>query len=299
MARNTLVEDRVFTEVELAELQDHKIAVKNLGKQAENIAESLAYHLWDINRKKLYEAETKADGSAFKGIVDYAEYTFGISKGTTSDSVNTFERFGNPELKAIAPKYAEYRFSNLMAIKKLSDSEIEEAGITPNDGRSAIKDKLKALGVAQEQANALPDLRTRCVEQWNNFISLYMSEYGKPNTPAEFEANRYGKELMESFGTVSPEIATMDYTEVDKLLNMLKRFISEMQVVPNEDSLTVENEDSSTVETKDTSRPTASGTEDSQWLTVSKETLEKVFKLLEKETKSKITRTDNITLYAE
>ena len=214
---NNLVE-KTFSEEQETALRDHSRAILTLQGETEGIAASIAYHLHAIASNKLYEISVKEDGSKFKGIGDYAEYCFDISKGTCSDTVATFERFGDIENKCIQAKYKDYRFSNLMAIKKLSDVEIDAAGITPMDTKVSIKAKIKRLEDNKAKEAMLPDKRKEAKELWDKVLS----------DPVQWEA--FVKELLErglsketEEGPSMPDIDLMTYDQLSVLRNILDR----------------------------------------------------------------------------
>lgn len=250
MAKNEVV-SRVFSQLELDALEAHKRAIIDIDNKREGLAVSLAYHLWDISVKGLFEIETKQDGTPFKGIGDYAEYTFGIAKGTTSDAVNTFERFGNRETQSIADKWADYKFSNLMVLKKLSDDEIAIAGITSADSKASIKDKLQHLKIEQSKVAMLPDKRKSTVEAWNGIVERLRTR-GEDNG----DVKEFFKECADSFtGKVNnhgePDIAILNYDELEKLSTIIKRYNGMFDKEESASDSTIEPEDNVSHETPD------------------------------------------------
>lgn len=125
-------------------------------RQAEGLAETIAGNLYIINKKELYKLED------YDNIHKFAMDKFEISKGTVSDSINTFERFGDGTTGLLKPKYLGYKFSTLMKLKKFSDKEIEEMGITPEMSRSLV---LKAIDQYKEN-KALMDSAPQLRKDW-------------------------------------------------------------------------------------------------------------------------------------
>ena len=76
--------------------------------KADGLARTISGALWEIKEKKLY----MVDG--YKNIYDYSAEMHGISRGTTSDAINTFARFRDPDTKQIDSKYADFAWRSLM-----------------------------------------------------------------------------------------------------------------------------------------------------------------------------------------
>lgn len=106
--------------------------------KADGLARTISGALWEIKEKKLY----MLDG--YKNIYDYSSEVHGISRGTTSDAINTFARFRDPDTKQIDSKYADFAWRSLIMMKSLSDEEIISLGITSTMNSTEIKSLLDA-----------------------------------------------------------------------------------------------------------------------------------------------------------
>lgn len=106
--------------------------------KADGLARTISGALWEIKEKKLY----MVDG--YKNIYDYSAEMHGISRGTTSDAINTFARFRDPDTKQIDVKYADFAWRSLIMMKSLSDEDIISMGITSTMNSTEIKHLLDA-----------------------------------------------------------------------------------------------------------------------------------------------------------
>lgn len=106
--------------------------------KADGLARTISGALWEIKEKKLY----MLDG--YKNIYDYSSEVHGISRGTTSDAINTFARFRDPDTKQIDSKYSDFAWRSLIMMKSLSDEEIIGLGITSTMNSTEIKRLLDA-----------------------------------------------------------------------------------------------------------------------------------------------------------
>lgn len=132
-------------------------------RQSEGLAETIAGNLYIINKKELYKLED------YDTIHKFAMEKFDISKGTVSDSINTFERFGDGVTGRVQDKYSKYNFSTLMKLKKFTDEEIETMGVTPEMSRSQV---LKAIDSYKEN-KALIDKAPQLRKDWQaSYASL-------------------------------------------------------------------------------------------------------------------------------
>ena len=175
----------VVTQADYDRLNLAKSIIADAQDRAEGLAERIAGQLYVVNLHKLYELED------CKTTAEWADREFGISKGTVSDAINTFTRFGDMDNKdRIADKYAGYMFSSLIKMKALSDEQIETAGIQPTMSRAQIVDAIKALKVLEDKQAELPKLVKKWGDEWNEltkaleddkqavrFIERYCPEY--------------------------------------------------------------------------------------------------------------------------
>lgn len=122
-------------------------------RQSEGLAETIACNLFIINKKELYKLED------YDTIHKFAMEKFGISKGTVSDSINTFERFGDGATGRVQGKYSKYNFSTLMKLKKFTDEEIETMGVTPEMPRSQVLKEIEAYKENKALIDKTPQLR--------------------------------------------------------------------------------------------------------------------------------------------
>ena len=123
--------------------------------KADGLARTISGALWEIKEKKLY----MLDG--YKNIYDYSSEVHGISRGTTSDAINTFARFRDPDTKQIDSKYADFAWRSLIMMKSLSDEEIISLGITSTMNSTEIKrllDAKKQLEAPKQDEAQTPDI---------------------------------------------------------------------------------------------------------------------------------------------
>lgn len=139
-------------------------------RQSEGLAETIAGNLYIINKKELYKLED------YDTIHKFAMEKFEISKGTVSDSINTFERFGDGVTGRVQDKYSKYNFSTLMKLKKFSDKEIETMGVTPEMSRSQV---LKAIESYKEN-KALIDKTPQLRKDWQESYAALCEVMPKP-----------------------------------------------------------------------------------------------------------------------
>ena len=219
--KNVGVIEQTFSNEDVAQFNDHKKAIHDLQTQAEGVAEAIAYHLWDINRKKLYLIEAKPDGGEYKGIGEYAEINFDISRGTCSDSIATFERFGNPETHLIDAKYKDYKFSNLIALKKLSDAEIELGAITSKSTKVQIKAALPVIEKKKAQIALLPAKHDKALQDWNTLLSH--PDFYNYSSRMQEELAEHSDKFKQDF-----KIADLDYNDTEYISNVTQRYTEEL-----------------------------------------------------------------------
>lgn len=131
----TVQEQVVFTKEDRNILAQATCNIDDAQRRAEGLAQTIAGNLWVISKKKLYMLEDYAS------LKDFAKDRFNIAAGTSSDAVNTYARFGKPEIIGqIKDEYADFKFSTLIAMKSLSDEEINALGIKPDMSRARIKE---------------------------------------------------------------------------------------------------------------------------------------------------------------
>lgn len=222
---NTNNELSVFSTQDINKLEECSRNILEAQMKSDGLAETIAANLYIIHRKKLYEIDD------FKNIYDYAKERFDISRGTVSDSIGVFERFGNKEAYKIEGKYAEYNFSTLMRMKKLSDEEIEKCGISPTMSRKEVIACIEKLKDEKAKENALPDFEKR----WGDVYKAY--------TEAQPESIERIKKIEETV----PDFFKKDYTrtasDYEELIKM-----AESEVEALTESSTVEQEENAGLE---------------------------------------------------
>lgn len=154
-AKQAMVE-RTFSDIDRERLALAKATITECQTKAEGLAERIAGQLYIVAKKELYRIDD------YSSMGEWAVDKFEISKGTCSDAINTYERFGNKDkIGTIADKYADYMFSTLIAMKGLSDAQIEKAGIQPTMSRSSVKQAITALKAIEDKEKERPELMKR------------------------------------------------------------------------------------------------------------------------------------------
>lgn len=201
---NTVVNNElsVFSTQDINKLEECSRNILEAQMKSDGLAETIAANLYIIHRKKLYEIDD------FKNIYDYAKERFDISRGTVSDSIGVFERFGNKEAYKIEGKYAEYNFSTLMRMKKLTDEEIESAGITATMSRKEVIACIEKLKDEKAKENALPDFEKR----WGDVYKKYTEVQ-----PESIERIRKIEEAVPDFFKKDYVRTVSDYEELIKM----------------------------------------------------------------------------------
>lgn len=223
MSKNNTVENNelsVFSTQDINKLEECSRNIIEAQMKSDGLAETIAANLYIIHRKKLYEIED------FKNIYDYAKERFDISRGTVSDAIGVFERFGNKESYKIEGKYAEYNFSTLMRMKKLSDEEIEKAGINATMSRKEVIACIEKLKDETAKENALPDFEKR----WGDVYKKY--------TEAQPESIERIKKIEESV----PDFFKKDYvrtaSDYEELIKMAE---SEIEALTENSTVELES----------------------------------------------------------
>lgn len=141
--KNTsLVDTHVWTENDKAKYAELTDTIKACQNSADGLARTVAGALSEIKKKELFMLE------GYKNIYDYANTVHGISRGTTSDAINTFDRFQKDG--AIDSKYAGFAWRSLIMLKNYTDEEILEMGITVEMNSTQIKKVLEARKEAEK-----------------------------------------------------------------------------------------------------------------------------------------------------
>lgn len=135
--KNTaLVDEHVWSENDKAKYVELTDIIRSCQNSADGLARTISGALFEIKKKELYMLE------GYKNIYEYANTVHGISRGTTSDAINTFNRFQKDG--AIDSKYAGFAWRSLIMLKNYTDDEILEMGITVEMNSTEIKKVLEA-----------------------------------------------------------------------------------------------------------------------------------------------------------
>ena len=134
--------------------------IESAQRAADGLAEQISAELYRVKTRKLFMLD-EAGAYPEKGFTAWAVDTFGMSKGTVTDSVNTFERFKATDEVAIDAKWAGYQFSTLMRIKSYTDEEIERAGITADLSRKQVLEAIESLKLLKLEDKKRADLDER------------------------------------------------------------------------------------------------------------------------------------------
>lgn len=156
--------EHTFTEAERAKYAHAIASITECQLKAEGLAERIAGQLYIVNKLNLYRIDN------YKSMGDWAVDKFGISKGTCSDAISTFDRFGSKDKAgSLDDKYVDYTFSTLIKMKKLSDDQIKAAGIDPTMSRAAVVKAIEALKALEDSESKRPKL----LEQLNTITSAF------------------------------------------------------------------------------------------------------------------------------
>lgn len=138
--------NRVFSSNEISQLSQLGQEIERAQGQADGLARTIAGALYVIQAKKLYEIES------YKNIYEYAEQVHGISRGTCSDAINVFKRFGDPDNKrSLKAEYQNYAFRCLIMMKKLDDETIGRLRLTPETGSKETKQRIQDFTECQDK----------------------------------------------------------------------------------------------------------------------------------------------------
>lgn len=141
--KNTaLVDEHVWTENDKAKYAELTDTIRTCQTSADGLARTVAGALSEIKKRELFMLE------GYKNIYEYANTVHGISRGTTSDAINTFDRFQKDG--AIDSKYAGFAWRSLIMLKNYTDEEILEMGITVEMNSTQIKKVLEARKEAEK-----------------------------------------------------------------------------------------------------------------------------------------------------
>lgn len=234
-AQTTITEEMtVFTQADYDKLTTCTENILNAQRASEGLAQTIASNLFIVSQNKLYELED------YKTVHDWAMEKFDISKGTVSDSINTFARFGDGNTGKLLEKWENYQFSTLMRIKKFSDEEIEQMGIDFTLSRAQVIAKIDSFKEAKALQDKLPILQ----KEWQDILKEF------------YEVVQDTEERVNILVEILPEYADTDReltgADLEKLITGVEAFLDGVKEEQTEDSSTAEQsettEDSSTAE---------------------------------------------------
>lgn len=167
MAKSKTTNDEImnavvtFTKSDIDTLRRAENRIADAQSKAEGLAEMIAGQLYIVYKKGLYKIDE------YKNMAEWANDRFNIAKGTCSDAINTYARFGDMDkIGKIADDYSQYKFSTLIAMKGLSDEDIEKIGIDPTMSRAKVKELIagyKAIADTQkEREEIMNDINGQC-----------------------------------------------------------------------------------------------------------------------------------------
>lgn len=207
--KNTaLVDEHVWTENDKAKYAELTDTIRTCQTSADGLARTVAGALSEIKKRELFMLE------GYKNIYEYANTVHGISRGTTSDAINTFDRFQKDG--AIDSKYAGFAWRSLIMLKNYTDEEILEMGITVEMNSTQIK---KVLEARKEAEKAIEEKKQE-------------TESGKQEAePEQFDASNKTEEpeipeATESFPTVT--IHTEGKT-IKELSKEIEKYLAQIQ----------------------------------------------------------------------
>lgn len=189
----------VFSALDIETYAQANLIIKDSQEKAEGLAERIAGQLYIVSQKKLYELDD------YKTVHEWAMAQHDIAKGTVSDSINTFARFGDGVTGLIKEDYQQFTFSTLMKMKNLTDEQIKLAGINPTMSRSQVIEAIKGLKVLEEKQAELPKLEKQWAECYKT-LSKYIRNI---DTRMEFITN-----IIPDFFENGHEVTPVEYEDL-------------------------------------------------------------------------------------
>lgn len=213
--KNTaLVDEHVWTENDKAKYAELTDTIRTCQTSADGLARTVAGALSEIKKRELFMLE------GYKNIYEYANTVHGISRGTTSDAINTFDRFQKDG--AIDSKYAGFAWRSLIMLKNYTDEEILEMGITVEMNSTQIKKVLEARKEA-EKAIEEKKLETESGKQEAEQFDA-SNETEEPEIPEADESfptvtiHTEGKTIKELSKEIEKYLTQIQNSEVDVVL---------------------------------------------------------------------------------
>lgn len=213
--KNTvLVDEHVWTENDKAKYAELTDTIRTCQTSADGLARTVAGALSEIKKRELFMLE------GYKNIYEYANTVHGISRGTTSDAINTFDRFQKDG--AIDSKYAGFAWRSLIMLKNYTDEEILEMGITVEMNSTQIK---KVLEARKEAEKAIEEKKQEAEPEKQEAEQFDASnEKEEPEIPEAGESfptvtiHTEGKTIKELSKEIEKYLAQIQNSEVDVVL---------------------------------------------------------------------------------
>ena len=213
--KNTsLVDTHVWTENDKAKYAELTDTIKACQNSADGLARTVAGALSEIKKKELFMLE------GYKNIYEYANTVHGISRGTTSDAINTFDRFQKDG--AIDSKYAGFAWRSLIMLKNYTDEEILEMGITVEMNSTQIKKVLEARKEADKAIEEKKQEAESGKQEAKQFDASNETE--EPEIPEADDSfptvtiHTEGKTIKELSKEIEKYLAQIQNSEVDVVL---------------------------------------------------------------------------------
>ena len=213
--KNTaLVDVHVWTEIDKAKYAELTDIIRTCQTSADGLARTVAGALSEIKKRELFMLE------GYKNIYEYANTVHGISRGTTSDAINTFDRFQKDG--AIDSKYAGFAWRSLIMLKNYTDEEILEMGITVEMNSTQIKKVLEARKEADKAIEEKKQEAESGKQEAKQFDASNETE--KPEIPEADDSfptvtiHTEGKTIKELSKEIEKYLAQIQNSEVDVVL---------------------------------------------------------------------------------
>lgn len=224
--------EKAFSVDEIAQFETSVKVIESCQSAADGLAEAIAGQLYIINKKELFKIDN------YTSMVEFAMDRFNISRGTVSDSINTYDRFGDKnQIGQLAEKYQDYRFSTLISLKKFTDEELDAIGINPTMTRAQCKEAIKKHEQLKIEEKERPSIESQLT---NTCLALnaYMDK-------------EQVKDLRDSFlpeGKTVAEASVEELKTVNEGLTQKLQDMFETQIKQETSETSGESEECSTIE---------------------------------------------------
>ena len=209
-----LVDEHVWTENDKAKYAELTDTIRTCQTSADGLARTVAGALSEIKKRELFMLE------GYKNIYEYANTVHGISRGTTSDAINTFDRFQKDG--AIDSKYVGFAWRSLIMLKNYTDEEILEMGITVEMNSTQIK---KVLEARKEADKAIEEKKQEAEPEKQEAEQFDASnETEEPEIPEADDSfptvtiHTEGKTIKELSKEIEKYLAQIQNSELDVVL---------------------------------------------------------------------------------